>query len=343
MKISICFPQYNRIAYLLKSLNLIQNQSYDNIEIVISDDSSTDNTENLINTLSKTYKYPIVYYKHQKNVGYDRNFRSSIELASGDYCFILGNDDSLNQSDSITKLVNFIKLSNYPDIGFCNYVEENNTNIFTRAHITSILGSGPDTALKYYSCFSFVAGLIYKRNTFINYNTDIFDNSIYAQIAIGVNIIISGGVLFSINDALVIKDLKIDGEIVNSYKDFINKKWINYKQIDGGLKQVIDVLVRVFNEQNVLNNYYLLKIYRKIYRNTYPYWILDYKHNNALPAAAGLIHGLQPWKNKSFSSLKNLSKFEIIITWFTVSILSLLFPETIFFNYKSYLYKFFKR
>ena len=38
MKISICFPQYNRIAYLLKSLNLISKQSYDNIEIIISDD-----------------------------------------------------------------------------------------------------------------------------------------------------------------------------------------------------------------------------------------------------------------------------------------------------------------
>ena len=39
-------------------------------------------------------------------------------------------------------------------------------------------------------------------------------------------------------------------------------------EIDGGLKQVIDVLVRVFKEQNLLNNHYLLKIYRKIYRNT---------------------------------------------------------------------------
>jgi glycosyltransferase involved in cell wall biosynthesis len=38
MKISICIPHYNRIEYLLKSLKIIEQQSYKNVEIVISDD-----------------------------------------------------------------------------------------------------------------------------------------------------------------------------------------------------------------------------------------------------------------------------------------------------------------
>ena len=61
MKISICIPQFNRINYLLRSLQIIENQTYPNIEIVISDDCSTDDTEIKILELSKTYKYNTTY------------------------------------------------------------------------------------------------------------------------------------------------------------------------------------------------------------------------------------------------------------------------------------------
>ena len=51
MKISICIPQYNRINYLLKSLSIIERQLYPDIEIVISDDCSTDDTRSADNGL----------------------------------------------------------------------------------------------------------------------------------------------------------------------------------------------------------------------------------------------------------------------------------------------------
>ena len=61
MKISICIPQYNRIAYLLKSLKQIEAQDYQDIEVVVSDDRSSDNTEEAILELQKNYKYPLVF------------------------------------------------------------------------------------------------------------------------------------------------------------------------------------------------------------------------------------------------------------------------------------------
>ena len=51
MKISICIPQYNRINYLLRSLSIIEQQTYEEIEIVISDDFSSDDTEEKIKSL----------------------------------------------------------------------------------------------------------------------------------------------------------------------------------------------------------------------------------------------------------------------------------------------------
>src|SRR5882762_3705066 len=108
MKISLCIPQYNRIDYLLKNLAIIEKQTYPDIEISISDDASTDATREYIENLKTTYKYPIVSYYNPVNIGYDANLRKSLEMATGSYCLILGNDDSLNLTDGIEKLVSFL-------------------------------------------------------------------------------------------------------------------------------------------------------------------------------------------------------------------------------------------
>ena len=101
MKISICIPQYNRINYLLRSLAIIERQTYPNIEISISDDCSTDNTVDEIRKLIPKYKFPIVFDKNEQNLGYDRNYRKCIEMASGDYALVIGNDDSLVNDNAI--------------------------------------------------------------------------------------------------------------------------------------------------------------------------------------------------------------------------------------------------
>ena len=208
MKVSICFPQYNRIEYLLHSLSIIENQLYQNIEICISDDASTDNTEIEISKIILNYKYPIIYERFEQNHGYDRNYRRCIEISSGDYALVLGNDDSLNGDYAISRLVDFLILNPSADIGFCNMVEEISGNtLIERAKFTCIIGTGPEISLSNYSSFSFVGGLIYKRNTFLKYNTDKYDKSIYAQMYLAVLMIASGCQLFSIKEPLVIKDL----------------------------------------------------------------------------------------------------------------------------------------
>lgn len=225
MKISICIPQYNRINYLLRSLTIIEEQTYSDIEIVISDDCSTDETEIMIKELTPRYKYPIIFNKNEKNEGYDRNYRKCIELATGEYAFVIGNDDTIYGKQSISFLVNFLRLNNFPDVGFCNMIEERTNNtLIERAAATKVIGKGPDVATKYYSCFSFVGGLIYKISTFNKFNTAKYDGSIYAQMYLGVLMIASGNSLFSIKEPLVLKDLLLEGKFRSSYRDRIAKK-----------------------------------------------------------------------------------------------------------------------
>lgn len=336
MKFSICIPQYNRINYLKTSLDLLEIQNHSNFEVIISDDCSTDNTEEVISELKASYNYPIVYYRFESNQGYDRNLRKSMELATGDYCFVLGNDDTLAHENVLDDLEKFLKHEGLPDLGFCNYCQfSDNTKITRRALKTGIIGNGPDIGLRNYSSFSFVAGLIFKKSTFEKFNTDKYDKSIYAQIALALNMITNDAVLFSVDESWVRKDITISnsGEDVksNSYRDFINQSWFKIKPADGGLKSVINVLTSVLEANNSLSNKRLKYIFHKILFNTYPYWILDYKYNNATPAAIGLFMGLQPRNINHFDKMNLLFKIKIILGFQVISILVLCLPSSFFF------------
>lgn len=344
MKISICIPQYNRINYLLRSLDIIKEQSYADIEIVISDDCSTDDTASRIAQLQQHYKYPIVFERNEKNMGYDRNYRKCIEMASGEYAFVIGNDDSINGADSISYLVTFLTENNFPDIGYCNMIEERTGGtLIKRAWGNRIIGAGTDIALRNYSCFSFVGGLIYKRSVFLQHNTSKYDGSIYAQMYLGVYMISKGAVLFCIEKPLVLKDLLLDGVFRDSYRDRIAKKWSDFKVVDGGMPSVINVLIGALRDAGALTQHRTYRIFRKIYAVTFPHWVLDYKENGAFPEAWGLVRGLKPVKNKNYTLLNAWNRFRIYCIYLFASAGALLMPVFIFKTFKQKVYAILKK
>jgi glycosyltransferase involved in cell wall biosynthesis len=344
MKISICIPQYNRIDYLLKSLEMIRSQTYRDIEIIVSDDCSTDSTEREIQSLIPSYKFPIIYHRNAKNIGYDANYRKSIELASGEYVIIIGNDDSIYGNDSIQYLADFLEKNNLPEIGFSNFVEDVNPNeVVARANSTGVLGTGYEVALRNYSCFSFVGGLIYKKSAFQEFNTSKHDGSIFAQLYLGCLMIAKGCRLFSIEKPLVLKDMKGDETLRKSYRDVIARTWKQYKKVDGGVPSVINVLISAFRDAGVLTQRIIYKIFRRIYTITFPHWVIDYRSNGALPEAVGLIAGLKPSNVQNFSLLNGLNRTKIYTYYFLYSGIGLTMPVFLFRKLKNRLYKFIKK
>ena len=344
MKISICIPQYNRIEYLLTSLDIIKSQTYADVEIVVSDDCSTDDTEQKIKDLQPHYRFPLIYHRNPKNIGYDANYRKCIELASGDYCIVIGNDDSLNTDDSLQYLADFLASSGYPELGFCNFVEDNSREkLISRANSTGLLGSGYQTALKYYSCFSFVGGLIYKKSAFAQFNTSKHDGSIYAQMYLGCLMIATGCTLFSIEKPLVVKDLKGDEKQRKSYRDVIARSWKNYRRVDAGIPSVINVLISAFRDAGVLTQRIIYKIFRRIYTVTYPHWVIDYRSLGALPEAVGLVSGLKPTRNNNYQLLNVFNRTIIFSFYMLSSTVGLITPVVIYRKFKNRLYRFFKR
>lgn len=94
IRLSICIPTYNRAAFLGQALDSIIAQATDEVEIVISDNASTDDTEALVRDY-QTHFPRIRYHRNPENLGADRNFLKVVEIAQGEYCWLLGSDDAL--------------------------------------------------------------------------------------------------------------------------------------------------------------------------------------------------------------------------------------------------------
>jgi glycosyltransferase involved in cell wall biosynthesis len=92
--VTVGIPTYNRAdGYLRYAIESVLNQSYDNIEIIISDNHSTDNTEELV----RGYRDPrIRYVKQSKNIGPFMNMNYCLEKAQGTYFLMLHDDDSID-------------------------------------------------------------------------------------------------------------------------------------------------------------------------------------------------------------------------------------------------------
>lgn len=87
-------PTRNRANFIGEALESIISQANDTIEIVIIDGASTDNTKEVVQKYQKKFKNIIYHYK-EKNGGVDRDMGEAIELANGDYCWLLSDDDAL--------------------------------------------------------------------------------------------------------------------------------------------------------------------------------------------------------------------------------------------------------
>ena len=113
--VSVIIPTYNKSHFLKHTIESVINQTYSNIEIIVIDDGSTDNTEEL----AKSYGSKIKYIK-QNNLGGTASRNTGIKSATGKYLNFLDHDD-LFLPEKIEKQVRVLESN--PKVGFvhCRY------------------------------------------------------------------------------------------------------------------------------------------------------------------------------------------------------------------------------
>lgn len=90
--VSILIPTYNRVDLIAETLDSALAQTYTNIEIIVSDNASTDNTAEIVAQYVRRDSR-VKFFKNDENIGPILNWRAGLEKASGHYVKILWSDD----------------------------------------------------------------------------------------------------------------------------------------------------------------------------------------------------------------------------------------------------------
>ncbi|MCX5709297.1 MAG: glycosyltransferase family 2 protein [Candidatus Omnitrophica bacterium] len=195
IKLSICIPTRNRADFIGTALDSVISQADDRVEIVIVDGASTDNTEEVVNRYQTQFKN-FVYYRAKVNGGVNRDMAKTIELANGEYCWMLSDDDALTPG-AINRMLKEIEsgyeiyLSNVTacDLQMRRIRDRFWLSIFTKDRVFNLheckdLIAYCDKANSIGALFSYMSSIVLNRNEWlkIGYDYD-FDKTAYALAA----------------------------------------------------------------------------------------------------------------------------------------------------------------
>jgi glycosyltransferase involved in cell wall biosynthesis len=94
-KLSICISTRNKGHVIGKTLETVLSQTTRDCEVVVVDGASTDETELVMTEIARQHP-KVSYFRQHQNGGFDRDFDRAVELARGEYCWLLPDDDLLN-------------------------------------------------------------------------------------------------------------------------------------------------------------------------------------------------------------------------------------------------------
>lgn len=179
--ISIVVPVYNVEKYLKKSIESIINQTYRNLEIIIIDDGSSDNSYSICKEYAKRDNRIILIHTENNGVSFARNL--GLAKTNGKYIIFIDSDDYIERN-MIEILYNNAKQYN-ADISICNYNKIVNNNVQKDISSTEKIKKEMDVKEFYKNIFGYVyyRGFLWNKllrreilihnNEFIKFNTKI--------------------------------------------------------------------------------------------------------------------------------------------------------------------------
>ncbi len=128
-KVSICIPTYNNVAEVKQLMESIRIQTYTNIEINITDDSTNMEIEELMNQyVDDRIRY---VHNHQK-LGHIYNWNAAIRMATGEYIKIMFSDDWFTYTDSLERYVRLLEEHPEADFAFSSSMQVSDSGSYER-------------------------------------------------------------------------------------------------------------------------------------------------------------------------------------------------------------------
>lgn len=173
MKLSICIPTYNRREELLRLLASVEAAMKlvaptAEIEVVVSDNASTDGTAEAVRSTQVRLSC-LRYWRNNSNEGFASNLTRAIAMASGEYCWLMGSDDSL-LPDALTRILQHIEHGSTVVIGnpvtrsverrFFTFEDQRDIRVATSEDYVSYVSRCREIS----AAFAFMSALIVRRD-----------------------------------------------------------------------------------------------------------------------------------------------------------------------------------
>ena len=133
--VSIIMPSWNTARFIAESIKSVQNQTYQNWELLIVDDCSTDGSDEVVRPFLRDKR--IKYYKNEKNSGAALSRNRAMREAQGEWIAFLDSDD-LWKPEKLEKQISFMKEHNY------NFSYTEYEKIDEEDRLLNVYVSGPD-------------------------------------------------------------------------------------------------------------------------------------------------------------------------------------------------------
>lgn len=215
IRLSICIPTYNFGDFIGETLESIIGQATEDVEIIIVDGASTDNTSEIVKSYQR-YSPQLVYHRLEKKGGIDHDLSKTIELAKGDYCWLMSSDDVLKPG-AIQRVLDEIQFGHA--IYLCNRTDcDRNLNEIahrywlSKKHDDCVFDFSDSSVLLGYlksaqslgALFSYISSIIVRRDTWEGVsNNEIVMGSNYAHVYKIFSIAKNGGKVKYIKESLV--------------------------------------------------------------------------------------------------------------------------------------------
>ena len=135
--ISVCIPAYNQTQFLIKTLDSVFKQKGVYFEVIVSDDSTTDDVFLLVEEFKKRNSN-LIYVRNQPSLGSPMNWDYAISLAQGEYIKIMHHDEWCVSEFALSKILSFFKKKNTSLVVNASYLHRNGKETIVRADASKI-------------------------------------------------------------------------------------------------------------------------------------------------------------------------------------------------------------
>ena len=135
IKVSICIPTYENVEEVTRLIQSIEIQTFQDLEVIITDDSRDSKIEEFIQKLAeenKIFAEKIRYFHNKTPLGHIFNWNEALSHAKGEYIKIMFSDDWFTYEDSLEKLVGLLEGNRAADMAFCGNLQVSEKEAYAR-------------------------------------------------------------------------------------------------------------------------------------------------------------------------------------------------------------------